>query len=150
VRITKSKLAVAVAATAVVALGSTAAYAYFVSTGTGTGTVSTGAAGSWGVSVGSIAGTLYPGSGAQNISITVTNNGNGHQQLNAVALTIPTSGLPAGCVAADFTVTSPTFTAIDLAAGANTVVAGTVAMNDTNANQNGCATKTPTVEADAS
>jgi hypothetical protein len=93
-----------------------AAFAYFTNSGgTGTGTGLVGASSNWTVSPTSFTGgPLYPGSGSQTGTVTVTNASPGHQLLTTITATMaaPTntgsiSGDPA-CTASDFALTTST------------------------------------------
>jgi len=112
-RFMKKRVVIALSVVGVLAAAG-GAYAYFTSTGSTTGTASVGTAGSWGVSDSTAAASLYPGAGSESIQGTVTNGGNGHQQLNTITVTInaPTvaSGAPTvaghACSASDFALSS--------------------------------------------
>lgn len=134
---------------AMLAIGGGAAFAYWSAAGT-SNTTSTAAASAENFTVtSSVAGAaLSPGSAAQTVTFTVTNESDGGQRLANVAVTVAdTNGVPwsgAGCSAADFTV-GPTllggqpFAATEIAAGAT--VSGTVTLQMKNlvgVDQNGC------------
>jgi len=156
----KKKIAVAVVAVAAVAGTSIGAYAYFTSTGAGVGHAAVGSAGSWTISVSApTGGYLYPGAGTETIGYTVTNSGGGNQYLNAITVTMPTSGgnvwdtttsaYTTSCAANWFTVTDaapPLGTYTPALSNPGTV---TVTMQDNGGNQNGCQNVTPEVDINA-
>jgi hypothetical protein len=111
----KSKKGIALLATMVVAIAAAVgAYAYFTSTGSDSSTAAVGAAAEWTVDADITANTLYPGQGSNYSSGTVTNAGDGNQQLNQIVATIeaPTldeliqDELLPDCTAADFALSS--------------------------------------------
>lgn len=143
------------------------AFAYFTSTGTGTGSASVGSASTWTVNTSPYTGgPLYPGSGSETISYTVTNASTGHQGLTATSASVAqvASGANAGditqsgtavpgCLASWFTAvnSAPTPLPQDLAGGA-TSSAGSVAvtMQDPNVNQDACEGAAPDITVNAS
>jgi hypothetical protein len=138
------------------------AFAYFTSTGTGTGTAAVGSATTWTVTpAAATGGPLYPGSGSQTISYTVTNPSTGHQALTGTTAVVATSGLNVthagvavpGCLASWFTAvnTAPASLPQDLAAG-GTSTAGSVVvtMTDAAVAQNACAGISPDITISAS
>lgn len=91
---TKKRSFVALAAVAVLAIAG-AAFAYFTDSGSGTGSATVGTSTPWGVAVNSSGATfsdglsaIYPGVGTEAIPYTVTNNGNGHQNLASITLVV--------------------------------------------------------------
>ncbi len=88
------------AAFAVAVVAAVGAYAYFTATGNGSSTAATGSGSAW-TMTNLASGTLYSGESAA-ISGTVKNPGQGYQGLNSVTVSIDTAHIPAGCVAADF------------------------------------------------
>ncbi|HWF49162.1 MAG TPA: hypothetical protein VG294_00845 [Solirubrobacteraceae bacterium] len=162
---------VAVPLAAVLALGiAAAAFAYFTSTGSGTGAATVGSASAWTVTAGAATGgPLYPGSGTQTISYTVTNPSSGVQSLAGTSAAVASytgtaipadagdvthNGVPvAGCLASWFTAanTAPTPLPQNLA-GSATSTAGSVAvtMQDSGTSQNVCQGATPDITVSAS
>src|SRR6201992_2944086 len=70
-----------------------AAYAYFTATGSGTGSASVGSASNWTVSQPADSShNLYPGSGSETLTYTVTNVGGGAQAFNSVTPVIANDG----------------------------------------------------------
>ena len=155
---------VAVVGVLVVAGG---AYAYFTSTGSGSGSATVGSSSRFTVTVGTPSGgPLYPGSGTQTFSYTVTNAGTGHQALTATAAVVASvpSGVNAGavthngtavpgCLASWFTATdtAPTPLPQDLAGGASSS-AGSVelTMSNVHASRDACQGAAPDVTVSAS
>ena len=151
----------------VAAAAAVAGYAYFTSTGTGTGATSVGTVTDWNVSVAHVSGgPLYPGSGTDNQTYTVTNASAGSQLLNKVTIQIANAngsawtsgtcskadfninGAGAGTTATDNYGVDPTN---DYANWAGvSAVPFTVTMVDTHANQNDCKTLTPPILVSAS
>ncbi|HEV3352200.1 MAG TPA: hypothetical protein VG076_04720 [Acidimicrobiales bacterium] len=150
--ITKKRAAAAVAALAITG-GGMAAYAYFTG-GSATSTSSsahTGNVTSWSVSLGTFAGgPVYPGSGTDSATYTVTNNGNGDQALTTATATVVSgtggavtvSGTPhAGCLAAWYSATAGTpVSGFNASIAKNGTTTGTVSvvLNESGGNQNPC------------
>jgi hypothetical protein len=121
------------------------ALAYFTSTGNSTGNASVGSPTQWGVSVSSdTSNALYPGVGTETLSYTITNNGHGNQELNAVVVSVGNSGPASGCLGSWFTATdggatpTPGSLAADLAPGDTATGSITVSLNDANTDQGAC------------
>jgi hypothetical protein len=141
-----------------------AAYAYFTGgTGTGTGSANTGSTTSWGVSVGTFAGgPMFPGSGTETATYTVTNTGGGNQALTtAVTASVKSSNGNitqnnvelAGCTASWYAATAGVPTpAVGAVIAKNGTATGsvTVVLNESNSNQNVCKGATPDVTVTAS
>lgn len=164
-RASRKKLAVGAAVAAGVLGISVGAFAYWTSTGTGAGSATTGSATAWGVSTSTSGGPLFPGSGIETVSYTITNNGAGVQALNSVVVTVDSdlsgdvlstaTGNPpiAGCKAAWFAVTDTAVAGapLNLASGGTYPGSSTIVMNNlTTVNQNACQNKSFTVTATAS
>jgi hypothetical protein len=163
-----SKKGLVLLATMIVAVAAAVgAYAYFTSNGTGTGSASVGTVEDWTVTTANgLGGPLYPGSGLENKTYTVTNASQGNQLLNAVTIKIAmadgspwTSGtcskndfsINGGVAGATATDTYGVDPANDYATGAGvSAVAFTVAMVDTHVNQNDCKSTTPPIYVSAS
>lgn len=158
-RFTSKRFIGALAVIAVLAAAG-GAYAYFTSTGTGTGTASVGNATTWGVTSTTAGGPMYPGASAadETVTVHVTNNGSGKQELNAFTIAVaksdgtawtsattafPTEG---ACSASDFALGgqsssgSYTVSAIgdDLAPGSTYTTTVNLHMLDTNVPQDNC------------
>jgi hypothetical protein len=142
-----------------------AAFAYFTGgTGSVTGSGTVGTSSAWGVTTATPTWTgsltaLYPGAtnNTELIPFTVTNNGNGKQQLASITPSIPktnndaqtTAGVEiVGCTANSFTATldagNPAVPAT-LAPGATYTGKIDLTMQDTGANQDACQGKAPAV-----
>lgn len=158
----KKKAAAVVGATAVALAGAGVAFAYWTSTGNGSGNATTDTAGSWGVVVDpATGGPLAPGASAtdQTVTVHVTNNGTGRQNINSVVISVAnsdgttwTSGTSAfptesACSAADFTLggqaaagsfTDPFFANDDIAPGATVSDTISIHMLDTGVAQDNC------------
>jgi hypothetical protein len=140
------KKAVVVGIAAGLTLGiSGVALAYFTSTGNNTGDASVGSATSWGVSVSSDAtNALFPGVGSETLNYTITNNGTGNQELNAVDVSVGNSGIANACLGSWFTATdngatpTPGSVAADLAPGHSASGTITVSLNDSGTPQDAC------------
>ncbi|GAA0615735.1 hypothetical protein GCM10009547_17120 [Sporichthya brevicatena] len=132
-RITK-KLAGAVAVSAVVALGAGTAFAYWTSSGTGAGT------GSVGTNVAfQVAGDLTTPlvlDAEQSWTVTVTNPASFAQTLST--LTVDFEPSDADCNKAWFTLTQPTVSPIDIAAGASQGYTAKLVLNNEAVNQDAC------------
>ena len=160
--VTKKRVAVVVAL-ATIGGGGMAAYAYFTGgTGSGSGTAHTGNTSSWSVGALSFSGgPVYPGSGTESATYTITNTGGGNQALTSVTASVNSSGgditqsgTPlAGCLSTWYTATagapSP---ALNTAIAKNGTATGTVSvvLNESNTSQNPCKAATPDITVTAS
>ena len=160
--VTKKRVAAAVAA-AVLAGGGVAAYAYFTGgSASTTGQAHTGSASSW--SIGALTfsgGPMYPGSGTESATYTITNTGNGDQALTSVTASVNSnggnitqSGTPlAGCTASWYTATAGAPTpGLNTSIAKNGTATGTVSvvLNESNTSQNTCKGATPDITVSAS
>ena len=139
-RLTRKKYLVAATAVAVVATGGIA-FAYWTSTGSGNGAATTGTSTPWQVVVTDTAPVtaLTPGGPSDDYSVAVTNNSDGHQSLNGLAVVLDSTSNEANCpVAANYTASSVAFTAGDLAAGGSTTGTFTISMNNLATSQDPC------------
>jgi hypothetical protein len=135
-------------AAAALAAGGGLAYAYWTTSGSGTGTATTSAGtANLTVTPDSTPSGLQPGSAAQALGATVTNNATNLVHIDSVTVGITSvtlGGNPAvGCDSTDFTIsnggllTNPATT--ELAGGASRDYTGaTIAFNDKSTNQDGC------------
>ena len=155
--VTKKRVAAAVAALAITG-GGMAAYAYFTGgSASDTKSAHTGSTTSWTVSLGTFAGgPVYPGSGTDTASYTITNTGGGNQALTAVTASVNVTngnitqgGVElANCTASWY---SATATAPSPAVGAVIAKNGTatgsvnVVLTESNSSQNACKGATPDV-----
>jgi hypothetical protein len=149
---TRRRIIIACVAAGIVIIGSAgAAYAYFTSTGTGTGSASVGSASNWTVSQpADTSHNLYPGSGSETLTYTVTNVGAGAQAFNSVTPAIATDGsgnvkaggqAVAGCLAAWFptpTVISEPPVDTSIAHNGTATVQIGITMTDSGTNQDKC------------
>jgi hypothetical protein len=135
-------IAALLATLTIVAFAAVGAYAYFTATGTGTGSATVGSVS--GITLaGTVTGTLYPAGAPANVSVAVTNPGSGTQTVGSIHLdSVTTDGAHSSC---DLTVgPGAAFTMADIPVNTNlahngtTTVTGSLQMNDTAANQNGC------------
>lgn len=124
--------------------GAGIAFAYWTSTGTGTGTATTGESVALEITSEAGVGELAPGSAGQTIDFTVTNPGEGTQNLTTVTVEIAnedgTPWVPAlGCLATDYTAevsTAPP--AGEIAPGGSVDGTVTVTLENTAINQDAC------------
>ena len=133
------------------------AVAFWTSTGTGSGTATVGTTTPLTITPVTFTGPLYPGGTAATSSIKINNPGASSVQVANVVLdtSLPASGngalsgiggLPAGCLAADFTFNANIASPITIAAGGSaTVTTGTLSMANTAVNQDACKGATPTI-----
>lgn len=151
-KLIKSKKALVLLGVLVVAVAAAVgAYAYFTNNGSGTGSATVGTSATASID-GTSSDALYPGGPAVDVSVTVTNNGSGHQFVNKVHLDGVdaftdagfTTPIPVGtgagqCDTSKFSMPDVTV-GEDLAAGAtSTVHTGHLSMaNDTLNSQDGC------------
>jgi hypothetical protein len=143
----KSKKGLALLAVlAVSVISAVGAYAYFTTSGTGTGTGGVGTSSAVTVSqVGSIS-DLLPGSAAQAVDFKINNPLSTPQYITQVAVSIssvtaPNADATHPCSASDFAISgSPVAIDQDLASGDTSFSpsGATLAMNDSNSNQDGC------------
>jgi hypothetical protein len=164
----KKKIIAGAAAAALVAGIGGAAFAYFTSTGSGTGNGQVGSATNFTVTVAAYTGSanLYPGTGSQNVTYTVTNSGSGDQLLTSTsaALTADVNGdvfdttanaTAVGCKASWFTVTNhqPTTPAVPATlAGGASATGGNVDLSmpsNSTDNQDPCQGVTPQITVSA-
>ncbi|MDQ1493485.1 MAG: hypothetical protein QOJ23_5999, partial [Actinomycetota bacterium] len=134
-----NKKLAAIAITASVALTATGAFAFWTTSGAGSGSASTSAGDASAITVHQTSTTtaFYPGQSAQTLSGNFTTSSAGPVQVHTVSASLT---LPAGCVAADFTVAgSPATVDQNITpAAANGSWGGiTVAMNNTGVSQDG-------------
>ena len=143
-RITKKTLIAVGAGAAVVVAGSGIALAYWSSTGTGSGSATTGTSNAFAVTTdAATGGPLSPGGPGQAVAVHVNNPNSGHQQLAAVHVAVANADgsawtAVAGCSAADYTITDPSFGPQDLASGATFSTSAQIVMNNLATNQDGC------------
>ena len=154
-----SKKGIALLATLVVAVAaSVGAYAYFTATGTGQGTATVGTDSGLPISAVTFGNTLYPG-GKSPVSFTITNS-SANSAITVAQVAADTSfgatgvtGLPGGCLAADFTF--PTYAvnqSIPAGGTLNVTVptAGGLAFANTLVNQDACKGASPVLHLKAS
>lgn len=132
-------LAVALALT-----GAGIAFAYWTATGTGTGTSTTGESVAFTITSDTPVGTLAPGGPGQTVDFTVTNPGEGTQNLTGVTVAMATAdGTPwaptGSCLAADYTavITTAPPTGV-IAPGGSVGGTVTVTLESTIVNQDDC------------
>jgi hypothetical protein len=138
--VARRRAVVALSVVAVLAVAA-AAIAYFTSTGSGTGSGAVGSATNYTVTPNAFTGgPLFPGNGSEASTGTVTNGGSGTQHLNTLTATIaaPTvaAGAPTGdpahpCSAADFTLSSATWSVAANGQSATLTVGTDLAPNNT-------------------
>lgn len=148
-------------------MGATASVglAYFTSSGSGTNQGLVGSSSPWTVSVNAPSGgPLYPGSGSEVLTYTVTNASSGNQELAAITPVVATatdsSGdvthngtAVSGCLQSWFNVTNTQTPSLpqDLAGGATSTQGSvTVTMNDSPNSQDSCEGKAPDITITAS
>jgi hypothetical protein len=149
----KGRIAVIGATAAIALAGAGTAFAYFTATGSGSASGSVGSTTGWAVQVNDPSGpSLYPGSGTETFSYTVTNTSGGNQELNQVVITATANS--AGCDSAWYVVdgsgSSPTNTVAvgigqDIASGASYSGTITLQLADVPTSQNACEGDAPTV-----
>jgi hypothetical protein len=92
---------------AAVLLGGAVAVAFWTTTGSGTGAGDVGSDIPVTVSQDSTVSGLVPGGPAAPLDFTVSSTAPGPQQISDVAISVTVDGSPAGCTAADFSITQP-------------------------------------------
>ena len=124
--------------------GAGAAVAYWTSTGTGTGSATTGESVAFTITSEDAVGTIAPGNAGQTVEFTVTNPGEGSQNLTAVTVELADADgvawVPAGdCQIADYTATISTPPVYgQIAAGGSVTGTATVTLTNTAVNQDDC------------
>lgn len=162
-----TKRRVVVVLTSVLALAIVSgAFAYFTGDGSFTGSAgAVGSAANYSVSFGTPTGNMYPGNGSDTIPYTITNTGNGTQQVSSVTaivdsdanedITVGDTGV-SGCQADWFAVSAPgtLSTPVTLApsghSGDSYSGTITVTMKNSQTNQNSCQGQTPDITVHAS
>ncbi len=113
------------------------AYAYFTSSGTGSGTASVGTDAGVTISPVTFDSTLFPGSSTA-VHFTVNNtSADTSAKVDKVVADGAVTGLPAGCLAADFHFADVSVGAT-IAPGGTASGSGTLSMDNTAANQDAC------------
>ncbi|MEO5319297.1 hypothetical protein PV761_12020 [Arthrobacter sp. CC3] len=128
---------------AMVAIGGGAAFAYWSAVGVGTGAATAGNTVAFKVLSSPATGdALSPGGPIQTVAFTVKNENTGSQNLASVTAKVAkadgTEWASGTCSATDFTVTSPSITTGQLAAGATASGTVTIQMVNKAANQDDC------------
>jgi hypothetical protein len=149
----KRRIAIVGATVAIALAGGGAAFAYFTSAGIGDASASVGRAPVTGWSVtapSNITGDLFPGSGSEVISFTVTNTDTGNEALstltpyvarNVAGYVFSGGTAVTGCDAAWFTATAGTPTPVlgtNLPHGSSYTVPVTVTMKESGTDQDAC------------
>ena len=132
-----------IAAAAVIGLaGSGAAYSYWTVTGSGSANATTGTVAPITVNQTASLTGLYPGGPAVTLGGTFNNTNAGAVWVATVSAALGT--LPAGCVAADFTITGSAVVGANIPNGSPSGAwsGGTIKMNNTASNQDGCKSAT--------
>lgn len=151
----RKKLVVVGGALGSVLIGS-AAYAYWTSSGTDTGTATAGTSTAYLVDATVASTPLTPGGAAASVTINVTNQSAGAQQVNQIVLSVPAfsasaNALKPACTEADFETVDPTTPfPWSLGSGATGTWAGSVKLKNSASNQDNCQGVTVTVTADVS
>jgi hypothetical protein len=130
-------------AVALTLTGAGIAFAYWTASGTGTGTATTGESVAFTITTDPAVGTLAPGSAGQTVDFTVTNAGEGTQNLTGVTVAMATADgtawVPTGdCLAADYTATVTDNPSGEIAAGGSLSGTVTVTLANTAVNQDDC------------
>jgi hypothetical protein len=141
--ITKRRAFLALTAALVVAVAG-GAYAYFTTSGTGTGTASVGSSSAVTLHA-TVTGSLYPGTSSP-VSFTVDNPSAGKQRVGTITLSSITVDASHTECSTTITGATPDFTMAAVAVNATfangngqaVTPTGSLAMNETNANQDKC------------
>ena len=140
----RSKKRIAIILAAVLTItGAGVAFAYWISTGSGSGTAKTGESVAFTITSDPAVGTIAPGSAGQTVDFTVTNPGEGTQNLTGVTVTLATAdGTPweptRDCLAADYTATVTDNPSGEMPAGGSLGGTATVTLASTADNQDDC------------
>jgi hypothetical protein len=138
---TRTAIALAVVLTIT---GAGVAFAYWTSTGTGTGSATTAESVGFTITSEVAVGTIAPGNAGQTINFTVTNPGEGIQNLASVTVALATAdGMPwvptGSCSIEDYTTTISTAPAYgEIAADGSVDGVATVTLANTAVNQDDC------------
>lgn len=135
----KKKAAAVLGAGAMAITSGGVAFAYWTQSGSGAGTAATGTTSSVTVVSTTPTSNLYPG-GNVALSGTFNNPNSGAVHVGTVTATVGT--LPAGCVAADFSISGTAVVNAEIPAGSNVGSWSgiTLTMNDTGVSQDACKT----------
>ena len=137
----RSKKGIALgAATVVAVVAAIVGYAYFTASGSGTGTATVGTASSVQLSSDPVGG-LLPGAPATPVTVHVHNPGSGNQFVDQINGAVQTDG---SCLGSWFSVAPISFAA-SVAAGATSDRGTTIAMTESNTNQDACQGKPLTI-----
>jgi hypothetical protein len=119
-----------------------AAYAYWTTSGSGNGSAATGTVVGITVNQTNTVADLYPGGPPQPLSGDFDNSNAGSVYVASVSAVLGT--LPAGCVAADFTIagTAPVNALVPSGSAQGSWSGLTIKMNDTGVSQNTCKSST--------
>ena len=119
------------------------AYAYWTASGTGQGTAAVGTDNGVTIVVTNTGAALYPG-GSATVTFHVQNNSTTSSvMVGKVVQDGPVTGLPVGCLAADFSFGDVTLNESVAASGNGPNHTGTLAMANTAANQDACKNQSP-------
>ena len=141
-RFTRKRVVAVVGVVAALAIAATA-FAYWTTTGsgTGTGTVSSDTARTI---TGTVASGLTPG-GSETVTLTANKDANTTYKVGAITGVVTVGNAydpstnPTGCKAGDFHFTGPSADeTVPAGSGTFTLTSGTLAMDNTAANQDGC------------
>jgi hypothetical protein len=140
---TKKRIAASVLVVAIIAATGGIAAAYWTQGGTGTGTAATGTTSNVTVNQTTVVTGLYPGDTPVTLSGNFNNPNLGPVKVGTVSAVLDAS-LPAGCVAADFTVAGTDAVNAEIASGSavGSWTGITIKMNDTLVNQDACKSAT--------
>ena len=159
----RKKILAGAAAAALVAGVGGAAFGFFTTTGSGTGSASVGAlqTNKWGVVVSAdTTHALFPGSGSETLTYTITNSDTGNQALTSVTASVPALNsditelgveVP-GCLASWFTATAGAPTpglGVSIAPTTSATGSVSVSMSNVNLSQDVCAGHTPDITGNA-
>jgi hypothetical protein len=138
----KKRIAIILAAILTIT-GAGVAFAYWTSTGTGSGTATTGESIAFTITSETAVGTIAPGNAGQTVDFTVTNPGEGTQNLTEVTVTMATAdGTPweptGACLIEDYTATVTDNPSGEILAGGSLDGTATVTLTSTAANQDDC------------
>lgn len=138
----KKRIAIILAAILTIT-GAGVAFAYWTSTGTGSGTATTGESIAFTITSETAVGTIAPGNAGQTVDFTVTNPGEGTQNLTGVTVTMATADgtpwVPEGeCLIDDYIATVTDNPSGEILPGGSLDGTATVTLTSTAANQDDC------------
>lgn len=126
-----------------IAMSAVGAFAYWTASGNGSGTAAVGTDSGVDIVLTNMGAALYPGGSATVTFHVVNNSTTSAVQVGKVVQDGAVTGLPGGCLAADFTFADVTLNETVAASSAGANHTGTLVMANTAVNQDACKNASP-------